>query len=86
MKKEIINNIKELIKGVMREGINHPALIPIDDGLCLKFKKDNIIIYVEYYKDGDIGLISEDYVNKKTIENIDLNREEVLPAIIKYYK
>ena len=88
MKKEIIDNIKTLIKETYENGMRLPVIgpLPTDDGMCLSFINGDIMIYVEYYNDGDIGLISENYKEKRMLENIDLTQEEVLREVLKYYK
>ena len=44
----------------------------LDGGVCFLFKKNNNI-YFEIYNDGQMGFIIEDPINKKIIENKDIN-------------
>lgn len=78
-------DVKELITKLSDNGVPPPILDINNEAVCLTFKNGNICIYIEYYFDGDIGLISEDLELKTTIEDIDLKREEVFDAIVKYY-
>jgi hypothetical protein len=80
--KKILDEIKELIPDFVHNNLIPFRIVPsIEEGVCLSFKKDNIIVYVEFYNDGDIGLIAEDYVKKCIIKNINLTKENVIPEV-----
>jgi hypothetical protein len=68
---DVLEKTRSLIpKLVFNDLIPFRVTPSIDEGVCLAFLKDSLLIYVEFYNDGDIGLIAEDYIDKKIIENI----------------
>ena len=78
-----INGIKKLIPKLIKEP---DAILAISDGgICLMFKakQKNKLIYLEYYNDGEIGLISENIIEKQIIENIDLTEDNVVEVFNK---
>lgn len=79
---EVLNSVKEILPELINKNLIPFRITPsIDEGLCLVFSKLNKIVYLEYYNDGDIGLISEDSLNKKILENIDLVDKEVVETL-----
>lgn len=63
----------------IKEELNNKGIIPYriseiedEDGLCFYFKKENYNVYLELYRDLEIGYIVEDKVNKKIIANVDI--------------
>ena len=53
-----------------------------DDVLvCVIFKEENIMVYIEYYTDGEIGLIAENIKDKKTLVNIDIREDQIIDKI-----
>ncbi|MCF8137368.1 MAG: hypothetical protein K9K63_08675 [Desulfotignum sp.] len=67
----------------------HNNLIPfritpsMEEGVCIAFQKNSILVYIEFYNDGDIGMIAEDYIGKRILENIDLNEADIIPVLRK---
>ena len=39
------------------------------------------MVYIEYYTDGEIGLIAENIKDKKTLVNIDIREDQVIGKI-----
>lgn len=63
----------------IKEELNNKGIIPYriseiedEDGLCFYFKKENYNVYLEIYRDLEMGYIVEDKVNKKIIANVDI--------------
>jgi hypothetical protein len=54
----------------------------IDEGLCVMFKQDNIMTYLEFYDDGDIGIIAEDIKDKKVLMNEDISKDQIIDKLI----
>lgn len=81
---EVIRNIKNLVPDFISHELIPTRITPsIEEGLCFVFKKNNILIYIEFYNDGDIGLISEDIIRKEIIENFDVEAEKIIPNLIR---
>lgn len=75
----VLKTIRGLIPKLVRNDLIPFRIAPsIDEGACVVFQKESIIVYLEFYNDGDIGLISENYTEKKIIENIDLTEHDVI--------
>lgn len=80
----VLNSIRELIPDLVHNDLIPFRIAPsIDKGVCLAFQKENILLYVEFYNDGDIGLISEDHIKKCIVENIDLTKNELILSLKK---
>ena len=78
----VLNAVKEIVPELVNENLIPFRVTPsIDEGLCLVFRNLNIITYVEYYNDGDIGLISEDSLNNEILRNIDLKESDVVDTL-----
>lgn len=79
---KILHNVKELIPELIANNLIPSRITPsAEEGLCLIFREATKAIYVEFYNDGDIGLISEDFVAKKILDNIDLKEDEVVSTL-----
>jgi len=52
-----------------------------DVSFCLVFTEGNRKAYIEYYLDRDIGLIVEDYKDKKILFNENIKQDQILPKI-----
>ncbi len=48
-----------------------------DSATVYVFHRDRVIVYLHVYDDGDIGLISEDYPNKKWIVNRCITKDSI---------
>jgi len=63
-----------LLKSLAEKNIFPDRMSPsIEEGLCLNFRINDLVIYLELYNDGEIGYLTENVKNKKIIENEDLN-------------
>ncbi len=63
-----------LLKSLAEKNIFPDRMSPsIEEGLCLNFRNNDLVIYLELYNDGEIGYLIEDIKNKKIVENEDLN-------------
>ncbi len=78
----VIERLRRTIpKLVKRELIPSRIAPSIDEGACVIFQKGRVLVYLEFYNDGDIGLISEDIQNNRILENIDLNENDLIPSL-----
>jgi hypothetical protein len=78
----VIERLRKTIpKLVKRELIPFRIAPSIDEGACIVFQKEKVLVYLEFYNDGDIGLISEDIHNKRILENLDLNEDDLISSI-----
>lgn len=58
----------------------------VEEGTCFAFKNSDKYLYIEIYNDLEIGLIIEDYLNKKTLRNIPLkSKQDIILEINKFY-
>lgn len=77
--KEVIADVRDLIPDFVDNDIIPFRIAPsIEEGLCLVFRNKDIFLYLEFYNDGDIGLIAEDRKKKSIIANIDLTKQDVI--------
>lgn len=85
-KKPIKAKVDRLRSELDKMGIKISRIAKTYEAFCVVLHNGDVEIYIEYYFDGDIGMISADKRQKKTIENLDLDEDEVLPTILKYYE
>lgn len=79
------NNYNSLIIKLKEYGLKPNRMTLFYEGICVSFTKNNTVLYVELYNDGDMGYIIEDIVNKKSIDNKDLTSiSEVIHSIKEY--
>ena len=79
---DVIENVRTLIPDLVSHNLIPYRITPsIEDGLCLVFRKLDVIVYVEFYNDGEIGLISENCVKKIILDNIDITINNVIPEL-----
>jgi len=79
----VINRTKDLIIDLVENNIPPFRITPsIEEGLCMAFNKDDILAYLEFYNDGDIGLIAENTETQKTVINVGLRNEEIIPTLL----
>lgn len=84
---DTLNDVAEFLPELLSNGLNPYRFSPsVDEGLCIMFKKEDIIIYVEFYNDGDIGLIAENFKDKKVLINEDVAKEQLINKIKDIYK
>lgn len=84
---EVIKKVRSLIPKLIYNDLIPFRITPsIDEGVCLAFQKERILTYIEFYNEGDIGMIAEDYINKKILENVDLKETNIIPALSKIIK
>lgn len=84
---ESLRTLKLLVPNLVKNNLIPSRLTPSEDkGFCLVFKDSEKIIYLEFYNDEDIGLISEDINQKKIIDNIDLTKNNVVETLLTIYK
>lgn len=58
----------------------------IEEGICFVFKSSNKYLYLEIYNDHEIGLIIEDYLNKKTLRNISIkSKQDIIREINNFH-
>lgn len=58
----------------------------VEEGICFVFKDGNKYLYIEIYNDEEIGLIIEDYKNKKILKNISIkSKQDIINEINKFY-
>lgn len=82
-----IETAKNLIIDLVKNEIPPFRITPsIDEGLCMAFGFDDILAYLEIYNDGDIGIIAENIDRQETIINEDLEKEEIIPTLLKLSK
>lgn len=80
-------NYSLVISELILQGLESVNILPerivlsIEGGYCFIFKKNNIVIYLEIYNDGEIGLIAEDTARKEILENREVNIKEINPVI-----
>ena len=78
----VIDIVTEIVPELVRNELIPERITPsIEEGLCLVFSKDELNIYVEFYNDGDIGIIAENSIQKKVLINEDISEEEVITKI-----
>lgn len=84
---EIIKKVRDFIPQLINNDLIPFRITPsIDEGICVAFRKERILIYIEFYNDGDIGMIAEDYIRKKILKNVDLDETDIIPALNKIIK
>lgn len=92
MKQKIIDNIISFIHLTRENGIKDPILQmwaynEKKDTIKLIYDYKDIEIHVEFFKDGDTGLIIYDNVNKCTIKNALVEtKQELLEEMLKLEK
>jgi len=79
----IWKNINDLLPVLFENDLFPCRVVPFYEGICMTFKRDNIRVYVEFYNDGDVGLISENIITKKILDNVDLTKDTVVDNIKK---
>lgn len=79
------NNYNSLIIKLKEHNLKPNRITLFYEGVCISFIKNNTIMYLELYNDGDIGYIIEDIINKKSIDNKDLTNINKVIHIIKEY-
>ena len=57
----------------------------VEEGVCFVFKKEKKFLYIEIYNDKELGLIIEDYENKKILKNIEASKIEELIVEVKEF-
>ena len=83
---DVLETVRNLIPKLVYNDLIPFRIAPsIDEGVCLAFQKDSILVYIEFYNDGDIGMIAEDFIDKRILENIDLKEADIIPALIKIF-
>ncbi len=71
---EVFDRGFALLKKLAEKNIFPDRMSPsIEEGLCLNFRNNELVIYLELYNDGDIGYLVEDVKNKKIVENEDVD-------------
>lgn len=78
-------NYNSLIRQLKENNLKANRITSFYEGMCISFIKNNTILYLELYEDGDIGYIIEDIVNKRIIDNKDLTYINEVIHIIKEY-
>jgi hypothetical protein len=82
-----INTAEKIIISLAKEGVPpFRVATSIEGGLCMGFRFDNILAYLDIDNDGDIGIIAENIDSRKVILNEDLTEEDVVSTIIKLSK
>ena len=57
-----------------------------EEGICFVFKSGNKFLYIEIYNDRELGLIIEDYLNKKTLKNMSIeSSNDIIKEINSFY-
>jgi hypothetical protein len=80
--KAVLRIVKEMLPEFIENNLIPFRITPSsDEGLCLVFASENKIVYLEYYNDEDIGLISEDFFKKKVLDNIDLGKKDIVQTL-----
>lgn len=79
---EVLSTIRPIIPVLVYSDLIPFRIAPsIDEGVCMVFQKERVLVYLEFYNDGDIGLISEDYIDKRVLENVDLEIDDIIPTL-----
>ena len=90
MDQKLIDNVKSFVSVARENGIKEPVIYnwgykEKNDTIKLTFDYGDVDIHVEYVKDGNIGLIVYDNVNKSTIKNILVEtKQELIVEMLKY--
>jgi len=80
--KEILDGLRKMIpEFVSNKLIPFRVTTSADEGVCLVFRNTYKIVYLEYYNDGSIGLISENPKTKTMVDNIDIVKESVIKTL-----
>ena len=78
----VIETLRRTIPKLVKNELVPSRIAPsIDEGACIVFQKERILVYLEFYNDGDVGLISEDIVDNIILENKDLNEDNVINSL-----
>jgi len=75
--------IKDLEKyGLLPNRVSASA----EGGFCLIFKKQDSALYLEVYNDGEIGFIVENFIQKRILDNREIEIAEVTSIINAFVK
>lgn len=78
---------KELIAQIVENGLVPIRITQsIEEGISFVFKKNRYFLYLEIYNDQEIGILIEDYENKKIVANKELfTQQEIIFELLKFY-
>lgn len=57
-----------------------------EGGICLVFRKGSQNLYLEFYNDGDVGYIVEDFHTKQIIDNRDIRIIDSLGVVSNFFQ
>ena len=80
----VISYVSDLIKNIIVPYKLFPdrCTDSVDDGICLVYNNGDLKLYMEFYNDGDMGYIVEDYKKRKSLVNEDLRTEEDIKNVL----
>lgn len=81
-----INLVIDLLPYLIKNNFTPYRFSPsIDEGLCVMFKEKDIIAYLEFYNDGDIGIIAENNCDKNVLINEDISKDQIIESLTKIF-
>lgn len=84
---DIPNSISIALSELIIKSLYKDKLVPFritasaEGGICLVFKNKTAALYLEVYNDGEIGFIVEDFIEKKILQNSEIELQAVEATI-----